>query len=599
MTHQPFNKGGTVMNCFKVILTSFILCFFFSTGFTQIPLTMSYQGTLTNDTGQPVANGDYSMTFRIYEVASGGSSIWEETQTVPVTDGIFNAILGSSNPLDITFDNTYWLGVTVAEGDELQPRVELTSSAYSLNAHHVSGTSNVFPGDGNVGIGIKNPAAKLEVDGNWSLGITGIFPDGSNGRIYSQSGIYSEAGGTDWAHYFTAFAGGDIARFATGTLGEPIDTKVVIRNSGNVGIGSTDPADPLEVAGIISSTDGGFRFPDNSVQTSAAGGGTGNGNTLDQAYDQGGAGAGRIIEADSGPVDIYGDGGLNVEGSVGIGTLNPAARLEVADYPTGTNEPVAIRITNQRSSLGLYWELRGYDSGSGGPYGRFSIFGGVAGGADRFVVTTTGNIGIGTIDPVARLEVIGVGGSNSIQASSSAGGGYSAGHFSASGSGTYGIWAQSSDYDAIYATSSSSSHAAIRAVSAGPDGDAIYADGNISYTGELIHVVDNKFLENIRPMNDALTQITSLKVRAYQFTADPQYSELNFPAGTKYGFVSQELKNVIPELVSKNALQSAENTIEYEGVNYVELIPILVKAVQEQQEIIEQLQAQIQILQTK
>ena len=189
------------MNCFKVILTSFILCFFFSIGFTQIPLTMSYQGTLTNDTGQPVANGDYSMTFRIYEVASGGSSIWEETQTVPVTDGIFNAILGSSNPLDITFDNTYWLGVTVAEGDELQPRVELTSSAYSLNAHHVSGTSNVFPGDGNVGIGIKNPAAKLEVDGNWSLGITGIFPDGSNGRIYSQSGIYSEAGGTDWAHY--------------------------------------------------------------------------------------------------------------------------------------------------------------------------------------------------------------------------------------------------------------------------------------------------------------------------------------------------------------------------------------------------------------
>lgn len=39
---------------------------------------------------------------------------------------------------------------------------------------------------------------------------------------------------------------------------------------GNVGFGTTTPAQPLSVAGIIESTTGGFKFPDGTVQTTAA-----------------------------------------------------------------------------------------------------------------------------------------------------------------------------------------------------------------------------------------------------------------------------------------------------------------------------------------
>ena len=39
---------------------------------------------------------------------------------------------------------------------------------------------------------------------------------------------------------------------------------------GNVGIGTTDPSGKLEVAGTIHSTSGGFKFPDGTVQTTAA-----------------------------------------------------------------------------------------------------------------------------------------------------------------------------------------------------------------------------------------------------------------------------------------------------------------------------------------
>lgn len=40
-----------------------------------LPSTMSYQGVL-NDNGAPVPDDDYSMSFAIYNVESGGAALW-------------------------------------------------------------------------------------------------------------------------------------------------------------------------------------------------------------------------------------------------------------------------------------------------------------------------------------------------------------------------------------------------------------------------------------------------------------------------------------------------------------------------------------------
>jgi hypothetical protein len=99
-----------------------------------VPQTMSYQGVLRQADGNVVPDGNYNLTFKIYNVGVGGVALWTEAQNLAVADGIFNAILGSVNPLGLAFDVQYWLGITVGVDPELSPRVQLTSSPYALRA---------------------------------------------------------------------------------------------------------------------------------------------------------------------------------------------------------------------------------------------------------------------------------------------------------------------------------------------------------------------------------------------------------------------------------------------------------------------------------
>lgn len=98
----------------------------------QVPQTMSYQAVLTDANGAVVADGNYNLGFKLYNTATGGTPMWTETQNAAVKNGIANVILGSVTPLNLPFDRTYWLGVTVGAGAELAPRIQLTASAYSL-----------------------------------------------------------------------------------------------------------------------------------------------------------------------------------------------------------------------------------------------------------------------------------------------------------------------------------------------------------------------------------------------------------------------------------------------------------------------------------
>jgi hypothetical protein len=101
----------------------------------QIPKELSYQGVLTDSAGTPLPDGPYAMTFGLYDVASGGSALWEETKLVQVQGGIFSTYLGDTTPFPggITWTSPYWLSIQVGADPALSPRVRLAAAPYSLN----------------------------------------------------------------------------------------------------------------------------------------------------------------------------------------------------------------------------------------------------------------------------------------------------------------------------------------------------------------------------------------------------------------------------------------------------------------------------------
>ena len=60
---------------------------------------------------------------------------------------------------------------------------------------------------------------------------------------------------------------------------------------------------------------------------------------------------------------------------------------------------------------------------------------------------------------------------------------------------------------------------------------------------------------------------------------------MNLAGGTQMGFIAQEMEKVFPQLVSiipdKNI--DGSKISDYKGINYIGLIPVLTKAIQEQQ----------------
>ncbi|MFH1110574.1 MAG: tail fiber domain-containing protein [Planctomycetota bacterium] len=175
--------------------------------------------------------------------------------------------------------------------------------------------------------------------------------------------------------------------------------------SGDVGIGTTTPGAKLDVAGIAG-TDG-IRFPDGTLQTTAA---SGDGHSLDAAD-------GSLIDA------VYVDN----SGKVGIGTTTPAARLDVngaartttleitGGLPPGgplagwgwndygqTNVPAGRYVVVSAGDFhGLAIRsdgtLAGWGCGGGGDYGQCNVPAGTftaiaAGGAHSLAIRSDGTL---------------------------------------------------------------------------------------------------------------------------------------------------------------------------------------------------------------
>ena len=124
----------------------------------------------------------------------------------------------------------------------------------------------------------------------------------------------------------------------------------------------------------------------------------------------------------------------------------------------------------------------------------------------------------------------------------------------------------------------------------------LYVHGTIRSTQSSNNTSsDRRFKENIKDLEPQLDIIKKLKPRRFDWKKDsPNYEDRFDKVKNQPGFIAQEVEDLIPNMVIKD--QTPEG---YMTLNSSDLIPILIKATQEQQEIIESLTKRIEDLENK
>jgi hypothetical protein len=279
--------------------------------------------------------------------------------------------------------------------------------------------------NGNVGIGTTGPGMNLQIGSGTfpvvALPGVGIANGASAYSFFSASdNTHQWIGGIDAVNALSYGKEGMVSNHDLAIITNN-QNRIYIQSGGNVGIGTTGPGSKLTVAGVIESTTGGIKFPDASVQTTAASGG---GTVV-----AGNVGAGTFgSNLGYGNFAFYKDASTPIlyidatNARVGIGTTGPNSRLhvkagalgEVAAFDNSNTTGSWIALKSNGTDHGyLQWNIT--DSGAAG--GTSVILNnintaagsdlvlGTNGAVSQMVLQKGGNVGIGTTAPGALLDV--------------------------------------------------------------------------------------------------------------------------------------------------------------------------------------------------
>lgn len=136
----------------------------------QIPRAISFQGVLADQSGN-LQNGSFTITIKLYESLGAVAPVYTETHNaVPVIRGIYNLIIGSATPLPegLLFDRAYFLGVSVAGGSELAPRIPITAAPYALHASVADQAKSLAPGVTGVVTDVNGLSGSVRIRGGGS-----------------------------------------------------------------------------------------------------------------------------------------------------------------------------------------------------------------------------------------------------------------------------------------------------------------------------------------------------------------------------------------------------------------------------------------------
>ncbi|MBN2174695.1 MAG: hypothetical protein JW731_11215 [Bacteroidales bacterium] len=408
----------------KIIYFSFGLLLFGLSLLAQTPQAFKYQAIARDNAGNLIANQNVSFRISILQGSAGGTCVYTETHALKTNDfGLANLNVGGGVPVSGNFStigwgsNTYFLKIEMdplgGSAYQLMGTSQLLSVPYALYARNSSdgvgngtsgqtlmhngtawiGNSNLYNNGTNIGIGTLSPASKLHVFTPSFSAKLGTTSQGVYGE-HSVSGSYGWLGASNEGGY--GFSPNGYGMRGQTTNGYAFYGEHSA--SGNSGwIGSSNE-------GLYGNSIGGFGVKGNTANGYAIYG---------TATGTGFAG--------------YFSGKAFVSGNMGIGESVPNRRLYVSDLQAGLSYPLKLEnkytIENE-AAVGILFSAGGSgtnDRGKGAlayqytstwNRGSFHFLQNAETNANNptlanavMTITNSGNVGMGTTNPQAKLEV--------------------------------------------------------------------------------------------------------------------------------------------------------------------------------------------------
>ena len=476
---------------------------------------------------------------------------------------------------------------------------------------------------GNLGIGTTTPTYPLSLGGTagqtiWmernpssalgqgltlsSGGATQFTTNLAGGDLYLKSGI-STGTGTSALHFFTATAG------ASGSSDNSPTEKMTILGSGFVGIGATSPTNILSLGGNIGQTiwmERNATTFGQGLTLSSGGAATATSNsaggdlTLKSGISTGSGSSAIHFVTDKAGASGSSDNTLSEKmtidgtGHIGINQPNPATLLDMVSLSNGASSTINI-INSSSDNIFTLQDNGILRLGSSTTSARLDVEYSNVSNANPWAI-----YGNSTTTATASASPIGVKGEAGLPSGAASCFAYGVyGNVSTCGSSGSG-----NKYYGVYGSYS---------CSAGGTPYGVYCNGNGGYTGTWTLVSDIKLKDNIQPMAGALQDLMKLQPKTYTFRTS-EFPGMNLSEGTQMGLISQDVEKVYPNLVRDDHAPATTDkngniiypAVDYKGLNYTGFIPVIISALQQQQDtvvkqqtIIQQQQAQITASQTQ